>query len=308
MEGITGYPFRNVHSKMFPGTDKYYIPFLSVHQSVTLTAREKKEIDPNNNSSVYCVPQLLGNDPGYTTVYINYIKSLGYPEVNINMGCPSRTVTSKHKGAGMLEDPYFLDLFLRELFNSKAPSGIKVSVKTRIGMYNKDEIEDIINIFNKYPLSEVIVHPRLGKDRYNGTPDMEAFDKFYNSLVHPVSYNGDLISVYGIKNIIDKYPKLNAIMIGRGLLRDPNLINMVKNNTSLKLSDLSDFHDNLLNAWIAYMDSSDLAILRMKELWDYLGSSFENSERYVRTIKKVRDFDEYKSAVYSLMHHCKFLL
>ena len=121
----------------------------------------------------------------------------------------------------MLDDIDALDRFFDEVF--KADGLPLISIKTRIGISFVSEAEDLLKVYNRYPLAEVAVHPRLKDEGYMGNVHLDVFDMFYNDCKHPLIYNGDIRTVSDFENISKKYPDLKGIMIGRGLLADPAL-------------------------------------------------------------------------------------
>ena len=318
MQGVTGWPFRMTHLKHYGGVDRYYMPFISVHQTRAMKGGEKRDMDPAHNEMSCMVPQLLPAGAEDTLYYMEMIRSAGYDEVSLNLGCPARTVVTKGKGAGILEDAGKLDEFLEHLFTGmdRMPAG-RVTIKTRIGMNSTDQIDELIRIYNRYPIAEVQVHARLGKDAYNGTPDKDAFRRFYNGIVHPVCYNGDIRSIEDFRKLHEEFPDLPAVMIGRGLVADPMLAekiqadlnpdmqqgHMQNGNTQPAKQEryiqseherLIRFHDDLCNAWHECYGQEHPAICRMLEIWDYLGASFPGNERKVRKIRKARDLQTYR--------------
>ncbi len=327
MQGVTGWPFRLTHRKHYGGVDRYYMPFISVHQTRAMKGGEKRDILPAHNVSGCMVPQLLPGKAEDTLAYVGMIRDAGYNEVSLNFGCPAKTVTTKGKGAGILEDPARLDEFLEHLFTGmeaygllrKADtSGLKVTVKTRIGMDDVSRIDELIRVYNRYPIAEVQVHARLGKDGYAGTPDMAAFRRFYEEIRHPVCYNGDIRNTEDYRKLAAEYPDLSAVMIGRGLVADSMLAEQivsggghagssaVREPEKGQLSPerpaaatdekerLVHFMDDLCSAWYEAYGNEYPALCRMMEVWDYLKSSFPGCDRLVRKIRKTRTLEAYR--------------
>lgn len=163
LEGITGYIYRNAHHACFPSMDRYYTPFITPKKGKSFTTREWNDIAAEHNQNIAVVPQILTNQAEGFCKVAGMLKEQGYEEVNLNLGCPSATVTAKKKGAGFLADPDALDAFLEEIF---AHSPLKISIKTRIGVENPDEFERLLDIFSQYPIQKLIVHPRVLKEFY----------------------------------------------------------------------------------------------------------------------------------------------
>lgn len=300
MEGITGYPFRNLQKEMFDGIDKYFIPFISVHERIALSTREKKEIAPENNRTCI-IPQLLGNNANDTVSYIKYIADMGYKEINLNFGCPSGTVTGKKKGAGILADPDFLDEFLEKLFDGLRGFDIDISIKTRTGMYENDDPFKLIEIYNRYPISELTVHPRFGKQKYKGRPDMEAFGAFYRKSHIPLIYNGDIWTKDDAERIALEFPLIKGIMVGRGLVANPALAREIRGGDVFSNEEIKAFLDRLYEGWTSDIGNKKIAMLRMKEIWDYMRFSFPDREKEIHKLKKAKDTFEYEIAVREIL-------
>ena len=194
LEGITGYTYRRALYNCFGGFDKYFIPFILPNQKGHLSTREKKDIMPENNEGMYAVPQILTKNAEDFIQTAETLQEYGYNEVNLNLGCPSKTVVTKGRGAGFLDRPDELDKFLDEIFRK---CDMKISIKTRLGMDDPEEFEDLLTIYNKYPLEELIVHARVQKDYYKNTPHLETFGEAVERAKSPVCYNGDIVTEIG---------------------------------------------------------------------------------------------------------------
>lgn len=299
MEGVTGYVFRQVYREMFGGVDGYFTPFLTPAEKRVLRGKERREIDPEFNPVDMTVPQILTDDPDKFLKMCLLLTDLGYTEVNLNAGCPSQTVTGKNRGSGMLKDPAALDRFFDRLFTEKEHypeepvRSLRISVKTRLGMEDPEEFRGILPIYNRYPLCEVIIHPRVKKEFYNGTPHMDAFEEaFYNSL-HPVCYNGDIWTLEDYERLTERFPTLDRIMIGRGLVADPSLVRRIRGGDPMTIPEYREFSDRLLDGYIESMQNETNAMMRMKEAWLYMGRQFNVTERELKKIYKAKNKAEY---------------
>lgn len=231
MESLTTWYFRQLHHEFFPGVDRYFTPFLSANQNFTFQSREQDEIAPGNNPGIQLVPQIMTNRAEEFVWAVQTICPLGYPEINLNLGCPASQVVNRKKGAGFLENPEALDRFFEETFAEldKLKISAQISVKTRIGYHSPEEADGLLRIYNRYPLSEVIIHPRTRKEYYQGTPHREVFRKMLEESRHPVCYNGNIFTVQDYQDLlqefpVSRYPMFHAVMLGRGLLSDPALV------------------------------------------------------------------------------------
>lgn len=298
MEGVTGYVYRNAHHAIFPGIDKYFTPFVSPNQNRCFTPREKRDILPENNRGICVVPQILTNRSDYFLRTMKELAAFGYQEVNLNLGCPSGTVVSKGKGAGFLEDADKLDAFFDEVFQKADLEKMKISVKTRIGIEDAEEFEDLQKVFQRYPFAEVIVHPRVRSDFYKNQLDRQVFGAFLKESVNPVCYNGDIFTVSDAAELKAEFPELESIMCGRGLLSNPALVRELQGGETLKKEELHRFHDTLYESYRTLFAPDELSVLfKMKELWGYFITAFQGAERDVKKIKKAQHFAEYEAAV-----------
>ena len=209
MEEITGYVFRNVFHSLFGGADRYFTPFLAPARKRGFRTREKKEVDPANNQGMDLVPQLLTNDPEALAVSARALADLGYREINLNLGCPSATVVPKRRGSGFLADPEEMDRFFEKAFRL-LPQGMGLSVKTRLGLTDPEEFSAILAVYNRYPLTELIIHPRVQRDLYGNRPRMEVFAEAVMLSDHPVCYNGDIKSAGDIAVLEKEFPTLGT--------------------------------------------------------------------------------------------------
>lgn len=297
MEGLTGYIYRNAHNAFFNHIDKYFSPFIPANQSDSFKTRELNDILPENNQGIFLVPQLLTNNAKDFIHTSKKLKLLGYNEINLNLGCPSGTVVSKGRGSGFLAKREELDLFLEEIFSH---SVTKISVKTRIGKDQPEEFYDLIQIFNKYPIEELIIHPRIQKDFYKNKPNMEIFKEALTLSKNPVCYNGDIVTVKNYKDFSVDYPAVGSLMIGRGLIANPGLINDITNNTKLDKNLLKNFHDKIYEDYKRILFGDRNVLFKMKELWFYMVTMFSDNEKYAKKIKKAEKLHDYEEAVSNL--------
>ncbi len=292
MEGLTGHVFRRVHAECFGALDRYYTPFLAPPRvGSSFGKRMLVELDPANNEELSVVPQLLTKNADEFVWAAQLLEKMGYEEVNLNLGCPSGTVVSKGKGAGFLRNLTELDAFLGEVC-SRSP--IPVSVKTRIGVLEDEEYEAILEVYCAHPLAELIVHPRVQKDGYKGTPRWEPYGTTLHTAPFPAAYNGDIFSCDDLDVLLRAYPETRHVMLGRGILANPALARMLNGGAAATRDELARFHDKLLDAYEAEMGGN--AVCRMKEWWSYAKYAFADPLSVHRAIRKARKLDEYRAA------------
>ncbi len=294
MEGVTGSEFRRVHHKYFPGVDAYYMPFISPTQDHVFTQREMRNILPENNQGFRAVPQLLTKNAEDFLWAARELAAMGYDEINFNLGCPFATVTSKGKGAGLLSNPEFLHQLLGEIYE-KTP--VKISIKTRLGMEQPEEFERLLDVFQNYPVSLLIIHPRVRQDFYQHPIRMESFEKAVQKYHGAICFNGGLKIVENCVTLEKQYPQIQSIMIGQGLLSNPALIQQMKGLGELEKERLMAFHDTLFQTYLEAFKSERNTVFHMKELWSYLMDLFEGAEKPWKKIRKAADRAGYESGV-----------
>ena len=302
LEGITGWIYRSAVYKCFGGFDKYFVPFIRPNQMGHLSAREKKDILPAHNAGMWTVPQILTNQAEDFLRTAVKLKEHGYEEVNLNLGCPSKTVVTKRRGAGFLAEPERLEAFLDEIFG-KCP--IRISVKTRLGMEEPGEFTRLLKIYNKYPMEELIIHPRVQKDFYKNTPCLEMFEIALEESRNPLCYNGDINSVSDADRLQERFPQTDAIMMGRGVLADPSLARQIKGGRRADKEELRRFHDLLYSGYCEEMSGDRTILYKMKELWFYLADIFADSKKYVKKIKKAEKCAVYEKIVEEMFRECE---
>lgn len=312
MEGITGHIYRNALEKYFPGTDKYFTPFIAPDQNKILRTKERRDVLPENNHVPELVPQILTNSAEDFIRTAKVLQELGYEEVNLNLGCPSGTVVSRKRGSGLLAFPDEVERLLDGIFSEIQ---LKVSVKTRIG---KDDAEDafwLMEIYRKFPLSELIIHPRIQKDFYRGEPNQDLFGELIRASkdqeggmpssghpenTFPVCYNGNLLTEKDYLFFAEKFPEVDAVMLGRGVIANPGLIRQIRSGLKTDKKTLRAFHDEVLEEYRSLFGEDKNALFRMKEMWIYMIHLFTNHEKYAKKIRKAQSLAEYRCAADAL--------
>ena len=315
MEELTGYVFRNTLSKHFGCVDKYFTPFISPDNRIMKT-RSSREIIPENNDGLWVVPQLLTNDSELFNKAAELIVGFGYKGININFGCPSNTVTAKFKGSGILRSPELMDRFLDGVFNGKDSilakhPDFKISVKTRIGYNDISDFDEVVSVLNRYPFSEIIVHPRLKKDMYNGSTRMEMFDVACDELNGDIVYNGDIYTTEHFDLITEKYEgRISAVMIGRGAITDPGIFRHIQTGRATTRDELYAFLSDLYEYYKSdFGDQNCLA--KMKEVWSYTTRLIPDERirrKVFKDIIKAKTGSEYKDAILAAKEHIPRIL
>ncbi len=336
LEGITDQIYRSAFLKYYGGTDRLFTPFLSPDSSQRFSARDFNEIDPAKNDTTLTVPQLIGNQSDKLLWAAKQIAELGYGEIDLNLGCPSGTVVAKKKGCGLLGAPELLERLLHELFAGLEGIGspsLRISVKTRLGMENPDEFYGLLDIFNRFPLAELILHPRIRADYYKAPVRKEYVRYALEHSKAPVVYNGEIRTLEELEAAEGSWPELKAVMIGRGLIADPSLalshragkMQIAPCSFASRWSALADkfpfggsaivkdgetalpapetavkifreFHDELLSQYVSRLSGETPVLHRMKEFWNYWQKLCPR-EPELKKIKKSKSLAEYRAAV-----------
>ena len=298
MEGVTTSTFRRVHSALFPGCDGYYTPFISPTCDHRFTPRELREVGPDRNAGISVIPQILVKNGEDFLWCAAGLADMGYKEVDLNLGCPSATVTAKGKGAGLLRTPDVLEKLLDAVFSQ---TEIPVSVKTRIGYASPEEFPALLALYKRYPIPELILHPRTRQEMYApGTVHRDAFEYALRESRARVIYNGDLFTAADCAAFARAYPEQDTVMLCRGAATDPALFRRLKGGAPASREELKAFHDALFAAY-----KEDLGPLngmrRMKELWHYLLFRFQGGERLVKKMGRTQDVGEYADIAAELL-------
>lgn len=295
LEGVTGYVWRQAHRAVFGGANRYYTPFLTPDSSLRFQTKELRELTQGEQADL--VPQVLTNRSDCFIWAARELYAMGFSEVNLNVGCPSGTVVAKHKGSGMLREPAELCAFLEDVFSALPDA--RISVKTRIGIKSADEWEAIAAVFSRFPICELIVHPRVQAQFYTGAAQREVFLSAREMLPMPLVYNGDVFSPED-----EAFSYGCGVMAGRGLIRDPALLRRVRGGENATRGELVRFHDLLLEGYGAYMPGDVALLHRMRELWSYMAQAFTQTEQAIKRMRKAKTLTDYRSAAESILQGC----
>lgn len=297
MEGITYAAYRRCHARLFGGADIYYAPFIAPNGDGNYKTGSRRDVMPENNEGIKLIPQILCNAAEPFIIVARELEAMGYDEVNLNAGCPSGTVVSKFKGAGMLRETESLERTLDEIF-SRCP--MKVSVKTRMGVHSTEEFAAIMEIYKKYPLARLTIHARDRDGMYKSRPDIDAFARAFEDAPFPVEYNGDVFTAEKAREIKERFPAMQSMMLARGAVADPALFRRIKGGEALKSDELHEFVNALMEEYLRAGLDAHHAIPRMKELWSYYMFKFPGGDKKIKAIFKARSLPDYESAVNAL--------
>ncbi len=292
MEGVTSNLYRKIFAKYYQGVDVYMTPFLSFPD---FGQKEFLEVDPAHNEYGILIPQIMANNADTFLEIAAKLKDMGYTHVNLNAGCPSKTVFSKRKGSGLLYDT---DVLVRLLDGIFEKCDMEISVKTRIGVQDESEWEDILSIYNKFPIKELMIHPRLQREFYQGSVHLEAYQYAIEHSKNPICYNGDIVSRESLYQIEQQIGKQEHIMIGRGLIANPELARQIKaDEGSFDKAKFIQFHDEIMTAYGEYLSGETPLLFKMKELWGFWAGYLMIDKKMEKEIKKSKNMSAYKSTV-----------
>ncbi len=296
LQGFTDVTFRNVFSDHFSGVDEAVAPFISTMGQMRLKPSRIKDVDPENNKKLFVVPQILGNVAKDFIFLADHLYEMGHKKINWNLGCPHSKIAKKNRGSGLLMYPDKIDAFLDTILPKISNT---LSIKLRLGRKSKDEIFNLLPILNKYPLDEIILHPRTGIQMYEGTSDHDAFEKALLCSRHALTYNGDITDLNTFHIVQKKFPYIIRFMIGRGLLSNPFLAEDIKGVLVNKnqIDRLKKFHDDLFDNYQTIFSGPAHLTGRMKGFWRYLGPSFKDSRKQLKKILKADSITKYQDMV-----------
>lgn len=297
MEGSTEIEFRNVFAKHFYGIDAAVAPFVSLTHHEANERRRTWDIPPFGEQQMKTIPQFMGRNIKDFRHLVQWVKQKGYDELNWNLGCPVKRVIRRGRGCGMLKYPDEIKLFLDEVFNNNE---INFSIKTRLGLEEADECFKLLEIYNQYPIKEIVLHPRTGKQSYRGEVMLDYFAAFLRLSKHEIVYNGDINTVDDYLKIKKMFPSVSRIMIGRGLLKDPFLAEKIKDfqtKSKPRIERFINFHQDLFNVLeIEFREKSEL-LGRMKGYWHYFSHLFNNRDEVFKSISRSKNLEEYHARV-----------
>ena len=319
LQGFTDFRFRNAQNKFFGGIDTFYSPYIRLNGKLEIKNSYHRDLLPENNEGLEVIPQVLTNDADEFIFVAKYVQSLGYKELNWNLGCPypmvarpknppniagqkqsalSQIANKSGMGSGLISNTEKINHILER---AHTETDIIVSMKMRLGYESPQEILDVLPILDQYPIKNIAIHARLGKQLYKGGVDLEGFQNCIDTTKHKLYYNGDITSVTQFQKMQQRFPSIDHWMIGRGLIADPFLPNMIKNNTfeypKNKMEVFNQFHDTLYEGYSESLSGATHILLKMHHLWEYFSVLFSNPHKVHKNIKKAKSIKNYEATV-----------
>ncbi|MFD0991316.1 tRNA dihydrouridine synthase [Mariniflexile jejuense] len=304
LQGFTDFKFRNAFNHYFGGIDTFYAPYIRLDGKMIIKSSYQRDLQPENNTTLEVIPQVMTNNPDEFLFVVKYIQQLGYKELNWNLGCPYPMVTKQGMGSGLICNPEKINEVLKRAHNE---TDVIVSMKMRMGYENPEEILDVFPILDNYPLKNIAIHARIGKQLYKGGVNLEAFQKCIESTKHKLYYNGDITSVAKFQEMQNRFPSIDHFLIGRGLIADPFLPSMIKNNTTKypvnRWQIFSEFHDTIYQQYDAALSGPTPIKMKMLGFWEYFSQSFSNPQKTYKKIKKATNPRAYTQAVAEILNN-----
>jgi tRNA-dihydrouridine synthase len=304
LQGFTDFRFRNTFNKYFGGIDTYYAPYIRLNNKLEIKPAYQRDILPKNNTGIDVVPQIITNDAKEFLFVAKYVQELGYKELNWNLGCPYPMVTKRGLGSGLINNPEKINGILNKVYSG---SDIIVSIKMRLGYKSSEEIFQVLPVLETYPIKNIAIHPRIGKQIYKGGVDLDSFQRCIDSTSHKLYYNGDITSVAGFYEMAERFPMIDHWMLGRGIIADPFLPGMIKGKTlqypDNRMDIFSEFHDALFYEFSQALSGPSHIIMKMLHFWEYFITSFSNSQKGIKKIKKAKSIKEYQNAVDEILNN-----
>jgi len=296
IQGVTDCIFRNTFQKYFGGVDSMYSPYLRLDKDMQLKNAKIKDVLKENNQEVNLIPQIMTNNSEGFIFLSKFLSEQGYDHINWNLGCPFPMVTNKQLGSGLLPYSEKIENILKESL-SNIP--VKVSIKMRLGLEDETDILKIIPILNKFPVSEVIIHPRTGKQMYKGHINTDVFEECLSLTDHKICYNGDINNLDDYDLLKSRFNTVNSWMLGRGLVSNPFLAAQIKGDEiqENKMKVFKKFHDELAQQYLNKLSGASHLLNKMRVYWEYFALSFSNSHKVYKRVKKATSIEKYNLAV-----------
>lgn len=298
IQGITDRIYRDLFAAHFSGVDTAVAPFVSASKRMKDVRKLLVELDPGKNTGLPVIPQIMSSNPDDFIRLADVLHDMGYGTVNWNLGCPFSLIVKKGRGAGMLCYPGMVESFLEKTMPAIKT---KLSIKLRLGLKYPDEILELIPIFNRFGIEELIIHPRTAGQMYDGEVDLDMFGQCLDLLKHRVVYNGDIDSAEKLEMLKSRFGAVGRWMLGRGLIANPFLAEKIKSNTEKPYNEqikiMRVFHDDLFNEYSKVLSGPSHITCKMKEIWTYMAGFFENGAKIRKRIWKTHHRDNYIDVV-----------
>ncbi len=304
LQGFTDFRFRNTFQRFFDGIDIFYAPYIRFNGKMEIKPIYQKDLAIKNNRNANVIPQVMTCCADEFIFAVKYVLSLGYKELNWNLGCPYPMVTNKGLGSGLIANPEKIDQILDRVHSE---TNIVVSMKMRMGYDHRNEILNVFPVLEKYPIKSIGIHARIGAQLYKGGVDLEGFQQCVDNSSQKLYYNGDITSVALFQELSERFPSIDHWMLGRGLIADPFLPRMIKDKTyeypENRKEIFSKYIDTLFSAFEQKLTGEKAVIRKMLSFWEYFATALPNSQKVIKKIKKAKNYEAYDQAVREILQH-----
>jgi len=297
IRGVTDALFRRVYHHHFPYFDSAVAPFINPQKFANLKDKFLFDVLPENNTTLDVVPQLLYNTSDDFIHLAKRLEEMGYTHINWNLGCPAPMVANKKRGSGLLPHSDRIVALLEEVIPALKA---ELSIKTRLGFHEPVDLHRLLPLLEPFPIREIIIHPRIGKQLYRGSVNMEDFAKCRELTHHKIVYNGDICRKDDFTRLSGEYPYVTSWMIGRGALADPFLLADIRDivvDSDIRIEKIYDFHAEIYSQLRSKLSGPSHLLNRMKQIWMYLIGSFPGKIKVLKKIQKASSEEKYNNAV-----------
>ena len=294
IQGHTDAAWRNFHHKVYGGELRYFTPFIR-NEHGGLRPKDLKELTHPLNDEMDLEPQIIFRNAEELEVLLKMVVESGKRSVNLNLGCPFPPQTAKGRGAGFISNLTEAEK-MRDIL-ADFPD-VRFSVKMRLGMEDPDEWRGVLEILNTIPLDNIYVHPRVARQQYGGELYLDRFARILEASRNPVVFNGEIKAPEDAKGIVEKFPKINGIMIGRGILARPSLAVEIEEGEwprEKRVEKMMDFHRELFKYYRETLCGDSQILSKIKPFWEY--AEEEIGRKAWKTIKKAATIPKYNAAV-----------
>ncbi len=298
LQSFTDHHFRNAFQQVLGDVDGFYAPYLKMSNDGTIKEGPKLDVLPKNNPFEAIIPQLMACCTEDFLLMANYLSDLGYKEVNWNLGCPYPMVAKRDLGSGMLNKPERIIQILDEVYTK---TDLKIGLKMRMGYEDTSDILKLLPLLNDFPLTEIIVHARYGKQLYNGPCDLNRFEEILPLTKHNLMYNGDICTVEDFRKLKARFPSISRWMIGRGGISNPFLFEMIQEDNEEFPEDwqeiFSEFLDLLLESYLKETSNEGNILIKMKHYWEYFEEGLPEGNYLSKPLKKIKNLEAYQDFI-----------
>ena len=302
LQGFTDYRFRNLVHEHFGGIDTYLAPYIRFQGDIKIKTSYKNDLSPNLNKVVNLVPQIMTRNSDEFLFVADFVKQLGYKELNWNLGCPYPMVAKRGMGSGLIKETDKIDSILNTVTSA---CKIDISIKLRLGYESNQEILNLLPVLNNHKIKYLIIHPRIGKQLYKGDVDLELFQQCMDICNLPIVYNGDIDSAEKFVSLKQQFPGINQWAIGRGIISNPFLAGMIKSDSFQMPDDWAEqfesFHEALFQLMNESLSGPGHLLIKMQSYWEYFCQMFSDAHKTYKIITKAKSITAYKNGVSEIL-------